>query len=62
MKNVIYTLLLVGLCGPSAVAEPGGKKDAFDYNKLIGRSVNLGNGLDAPTRPHGQGAWAFSGM
>ncbi|MEI6808175.1 MAG: glycoside hydrolase family 5 protein [bacterium] len=56
MKNVIYALLLVGLCGLSAVADTGGKKDAFAYNKLIGRSVNLGNGLDAPT----EGAWGVT--
>jgi len=56
MRNVIYILILVGACGLSVPVEAGGKKDAFEYNKLIGRAVNLGNGLDAPQ----EGAWGVT--
>jgi endoglucanase len=37
---------------PTPAAEPA---SAADYNKLLGRGVNLGNALEAPT----EGAWGF---
>ena len=42
---------LILSCGLSFAAE----KDAFEYNRLLGRGVNLGNALDAPK----EGEWGI---
>jgi endoglucanase len=45
------TVLALSYSSPST-AEP----DAFAYNRLLGRGINLGNALDAPT----EGAWGVT--
>jgi endoglucanase len=48
--------LAVGLLLLAGRARPEGPaKDAFAYNRLLGRGINLGNALDAPQ----EGAWGF---
>jgi endoglucanase len=45
---------LLALAGPARPAET--ETDAFSYNRLLGRGVNLGNALDAPK----EGAWGLT--
>jgi endoglucanase len=45
------------LCGGLAAGEgPAPEKDAFHYNRLLGRGINLGNALEAPR----EGDWGFT--
>jgi len=59
-KLVIIALgpaLAAGLLwGPRAARPADGEKDAFSYNRLLGRGVNMGNALEAPR----EGAWGFT--
>ena len=52
--------LLIGLAGIGAVGgiarTAGAEKDAFHFNRLLGRGINLGNALEAPR----EGAWGFT--
>ncbi len=41
------------LAANAGAAEP---KDAFDYNRLLGRGMNLGNALEAPN----EGEWGLT--
>ena len=51
-------LLGVLLAAPAGFGDdrPDGARDAFHYNRLLGRCVNLGNALEAPR----EGAWGFT--
>lgn len=49
-----FLILAIHTAGLRAV-EKDSPKDAFYYNRLLGRGVNLGNALDAPR----EGAWGF---
>ena len=46
-------LLLALLLGGCASPRPGGIPDAADYNRRLGRGINLGNALEAPS----EGDW-----
>jgi endoglucanase len=58
-KNLVLSSVPVfaaGLLLLAGSAQPGERaKDAFAYNRLLGRGVNLGNALEAPK----EGAWGF---
>jgi endoglucanase len=45
--------LMVAALAPSATAQ---EKDAFAYNRMLGRGINLGNALDAPS----EGEWGIT--
>jgi len=55
-RHILPILMLVGMFSLSYAAETGGRKDAFAYNKSIGRAVNLGNALEAPK----EGDWGVA--
>jgi endoglucanase len=57
-KQYVFITLGIVLLGAACVAAaepnaPSTKPDAFKMNKLLGRGVNIGNALEAPT----EGAW-----
>ena len=52
----LYLLLLAAVTFQSLAAEPSDKMpDAFALCRSIGRGINLGNGLEAPS----EGAWGY---
>jgi endoglucanase len=54
MCGLVFVFAQITL--PEAACSEERAKDAFAYNRLLGRGVNLGNALDAPQ----EGAWGFS--
>ena len=50
MTSGILGVALFAAAGMSAFAQDD---DAFRYNRLLGRGINLGNALDGPTREPG---------
>jgi hypothetical protein len=56
--SVILRIGILGialLCAPSMLASSQ-DGDAFHYNRLLGRGINLGNALDGPQ----EGAWGVT--
>ena len=53
MSCGILGIALFAAAGVSAFAQDG---DAFHYNRLLGRGINLGNALDGPH----EGAWGVT--
>jgi endoglucanase len=56
LRSVPYALALVAIFAPTTSQPSKGDRDAFAYNRILGRGVNLGNALDAPT----EGAWGVT--
>lgn len=56
VRTLLVPLLLVLASSVVSADTPVPAKDAFYYNRLLGRGINLGNALEAPK----EGAWGFS--
>ncbi len=57
MKRLFSTILIsiLFIAGCSAQKPPKGAKDAFYFNRLLARTVNMGNALEAPV----EGDWGM---
>ncbi len=56
LSSRVLLALLFSCLGAEAADGPGQARDAFASNKLLGRGINLGNALDAPS----EGEWGLT--
>jgi len=57
MKHLLTLLCVLALTTNLLAADgPGAERDAFHYNRLLGRGINLGNVFEAPR----EGDWGLT--